>query len=250
MIELILIFYVRYVKCMKFKRLFVSSLILIMMMSVYGCGNVELTEEEEQLVVDYSVNAVINHDKNYGLKLMDVEIESETETVWKSEKDTTSSEKNTEGSSNEQDQTTAFAVETDMNTVLRLSGIDVSYKSYKMCETYPEGESLNFVMNAVDGSNLIVIELNVKNTTDKDIKLDMLNSDIKFKGIFNSQVRANCQTTMLNNAFNTYNGTIKANETKEMVLVFEASRKNLKSVSTIKLEISNGDITETVILKK
>lgn len=233
---------------MKIKKIFVINLILISMLYVYGCGSVELTDEEEQLVVDYSVNAVIKHDMNYGLKLMDVEIDNETETVWKSEKDNTTSKEDTP--SGGQEETTAFAVETDMNKVLKLSGLDISYKDFKMCETYPEEENLSFVMNAVDGSNLIVIELNVKNTTDKDIDLNMIDSNIKFKGVFNGQVRANCQTTILNNAFNTYNGTIKANETKEMVLVFEASLKSLQSISTIKLDIVNGDTSETIILKK
>lgn len=240
---------------MKEKKFLFICILLLISLSVCGCESISLTEEEEQIYVDYAVNAVINHDNNYILKLKDVEIESETETFWYSEdgtrKEAESGEEETTVQGNgQEEETTSLNIVTDMNSVLNIQGIDVTYKDFLMCKSYPESDEMAFEMNAVEGSNLIIIELNVKNITESDINLDMLSKSIKFKGIFNGQVRTNCQTTLLINAFNTYNGVIAAGETKELVLVFEANEKSISSISTIKLEITNGDLSDTVILKK
>lgn len=232
-------------------------ILILMMMTVFlfvGCESVSLTEEEEQIYVAYAVNAVINHDNNYVLKLKDVEIETETTTKWYSEEDRFTTEPSSDGNNgsqqNPEEETTVINVETDMNTIMKLDGISVEYTDYEIGKTYPNEDSMAFVLTAVDGSNLVVLKFNVKNETNEDIVLDMIAADMNFKGIFNGQVKANCQTTLLNNALNTYKGTISAGESKEMVLVYQISERSLSNVSTIKLEVENGDLSSTIILKK
>ena len=228
-----------------------------MMMTVFlfvGCESVSLTEEEENIYVAYAVNAVINHDNNYVLKLKDVEIETETTTKWYSEEDRVTTEssvgENNSGQQNPEEETTVINVETDMNTIMKLDGISVEYTDYEIGKTYPNEDSMAFVLTAVDGSNLVVLKFNVKNETNEDIMLDMIAADMNFKGIFNGQVKANCQTTLLNNALNTYKGTISAGASTEMVLVYQISERSLSNISTIKLEVENGDLSSTIILKK
>lgn len=236
---------------MNIKKCMVTGIISISALTFTACGRLDLSSEDEKLVVDYAANTVLKHDRNYQNRLADVEIEPETETVWHSEKENTTVA-GEEGSLDDEkeNETTVINVETDLNTILGLKGLDVTYKEFMITDTYPKEENLTFVINAAGGNNLIIVKLNVENTTSNDIELNMLNENIKIKGIFNSQVKTNCQTTMLNSAFNTFKGTIKAGEVKEMELVFEVGKNSLKNVSTIKLEITNDKNKETVILKK
>lgn len=242
---------------MKIKKIISISIAFTSIFMLTACGDVNLSSDDEKLVVDYAANVVLKHDRNYQNKLLDVVIEKETETVWHSEKENTTTIDNNENNKNNnnsdgqgENETTAINVETDLNSILKLQGLDVTYSDYVITTAYPLASDLAFVVNAASGDNLIVVKLNVKNTTSNDISLNMLSKNIKFKGIFNSQVKTNCQTTMLSSAFNTYNGTIKASETKEMELVFEVSKNSLQNISTIKLEITNDENSETIILKK
>ncbi len=220
-----------------------------------GCEGVDMTEEEENLFLSYSVNAVVNHDKNYINKLEYVEIESESTTVWHSEdentgKETTKADDSGQGSQGGEEQTTAFEVNTDVNTAINISGIDISYNGYIMTKSYPAKEDNSFIMKSTSGSNLVVMKFKVKNTSSKDINIDILNSDYRFKGIFNGQVKANCQTTLLDDALNTYAGMIKAGKSKDLVLIFQVSEQSMKNLSTAKLEVITENDSKTIILEK
>lgn len=237
---------------MNIRKVMSIGTICISVFMLTACGDINLSSEEKKLVVDYAANTVLKHDRNYQNNLANVEIEPETETVWHSEKENTTTANDNNNNSNNQgeDETTAINVETDLNAILNLKGLEVTYSDYVMTGAYPTQSDLAFVINAAPGDSLIVVKLNVKNTTSGDIKLDMLSKNMKFKGIFNSKVKTNCQTTMLSSAFNTYKGTIKAGESKEMELVFEVSKNSLQTISTIKLEVTNDKNSETIILKK
>ena len=237
---------------MKIKKILALGIIGCMMTCLYGCSKVNLSDEEEALYVAYAAGVVVNHDNNYILNLKDVEIETETETTWNYEKPGTTLPNQSQGGNNgnNEEETTAIIVNTDLNPVINMTGLDVTYKDYEITKQYPNGDNLSFVMKAVDGSNLVVLKFNVKNTTSSDIDADFLGQKIRFKGIFNGNVMANCQTTLLNNAMNTYSGTIPAGSTQELVLIYEVSDNSLTNISTIKLEIKNEDLSDTIILKK
>ncbi|NLL92729.1 MAG: hypothetical protein GX225_01085 [Clostridiales bacterium] len=234
---------------MRIKRVLICFCVISMMVFATACSSVELTSEEEGLYVDYAVNAVINHDKNYILKLKDVEIESETQTTWNSEGNSQSTTTSGNPSGNDPEETTAFPVETDINSVISISGIDISYSGYEIVKSYPKENNMAFIMKAVDGSNLVILKFNVTNTSSSDINLDFNKMDIKFKGIFNGQVKSNAQTTFLSNALNTYSGTVPAGSATELVLVYEIKESSLSSVSTIKLDIANAGTTDIIVLK-
>ena len=242
-------------KINKYKRLVGIIGAIILSCSIIGCQKLSYKQEEEQLMIDYMVNAVLEHDINYHGELKYVEIETEETTTWNSEEDSTTSKNEettpSQGGSSEETTTKppSIVVETDMNNILGIPGIDVTYVDYVITDKYPEENSFASMM-AADGTNLIVLKFNVTNVTGEDIYLNMIEKNIKFKGIFNSQVKANDQTTLLPDAFNKYVGTIMSGETKELVLIYIVNEKSLTTVSTIKLEIKNGDKTDTIILKK
>ena len=237
----------------KNRLLFILITIAISFVCMFGCESVDIPEEDEGVYIAYMVNSVINHDKNYILKLKDVEIETESTTVWHSEDENVTNQTETSGSnggSSQEEETTVINVNTDINSIVQIPGIDITYNSYLVCTSYPETSDAAFIMKAVNGSSLIVLKFNVANTTSEDINIDFLSEGYKFKGIFNGTVKANCQTTLLDNALNTYNSTIAASSSKELVLVYEVSNSSISSVSTIKVEISKGEKNETIIIEK
>ncbi len=235
---------------MKIKKYIAIGIIACISVSLYGCDGVNLSEEEEELYVAYASNSVINHDNNYILKLKDAEIETETTTAWHSESENiTTNQTQKPSSGNSEEETTVIAVNSDMNSVIGMPGIDVKFKDFLVTKSYPETENVAFVIKAVEGSNLIILRFTVKNTTESDIMADFSSKNIKFKGIFNGQVKSNCQITFLGNAMNTYKENIPAGESKELVLIYEVSSSSLTNISTIKLDVTNGDLSDTIIIK-
>jgi hypothetical protein len=244
-------------KINKLRRFSYLFCLVLLVGTITGCAELSYNKDDEQLMVDYMVEAVLNHDIHYNAELEYVEVEIEETTTWNSEKDTTTSEKDTNNTTEDtttdnggQEETTSSSiiVETDMNGILNLPGFSVTYTDYMVTDTYPDENSFAS-MKAVEGSNLIVLKLNVKNTTNEEQTLNMLEKDMRFKGVFNSKVKTNCQITLLPDAFNSYIGTFIPGEEKELVLIYIVSEKSLQNISTIKLEIKNADKTETIILK-
>ena len=62
-------------KINKYKRLVGIIGAIILSCSIIGCQKLSYKQEEEQLMIDYMVNAVLEHDINYHGELKYVEIE-------------------------------------------------------------------------------------------------------------------------------------------------------------------------------
>lgn len=239
----------------KCKRLVCLLSVFVVSCVMMGCAELSYDKDKEQLMVDYMVKAVLNHDRDYNSALIYMEVETEPTTTWNYEHDTPEkpneeeTTNNGDGSGEQETTSPPIIVETDINKILNFSGLSVTYTDYFVTDSYPD-ESSFASMKAMEGSNLVVLKFNVTNTTEEELSLNMLEKNIKFKGIFNSKVKANSQITLLPDAFNTFVGTFAPFETKEVVLIYIVSEKSLDTISTIKLEVKNDDKADTIILKK
>lgn len=233
---------------------FIMAVSVLPLMYMSGCSSINYGNTKEEEVVEYAVNAVLNHDKNYIVKLADRAPEPETTTVWISDKETTVDNSgsqngnignvNSSGGNSERPQTVTVSA----NEGFGLSGFTVAEAGYELTDRYPY-ENDGFSMVALNKNKLLVLKFNVTNTSGSTSSLDMLSKNLSYRCLINNSKGINVQVTALLNALNTYNGTFEAGETKEMVLVFQISDEISANINNISLYIAKDSGTGVIAIK-
>ena len=84
---------------------------------------------------------------------------------------------------------------------------------------------------------LIIMNINVKNTGKKNIKIDMLSKDVTFYGCFNGADYIMEKKILSTKNLSTYQGKVKPGKTIKNVLVFEVPKKQADEISTQDLQV-------------
>lgn len=227
-----------------------------------GCGNTipEMTSEQQELVVEYTVGTVLKYDRNYENRLVKVsELEAEAELLSEEavEQDPEMQEEGSESSSLSQsaaseseDTAEAKTNYTSIEEFLQTEQLTFRYTGFEVVDQYPERneeEELFFVMNATPGQKLLVVRFDVENCSETDAVLDMNQYGVRFKLVVDGEEK-NALTTMLLNDLSYYSGTIAQGETQELVLVCELPEEKAQAVSGLKLIMKNVENTATISL--
>lgn len=236
-----------------YNRVLLICVMVIGISTLAGCTEIDNKGIPEEQIVEYCVNAVINHDKNYIIKLQDREPEQETTTAWISDNpsdDTVTNE--TSGGENQADsneETTAVVDSSvSMSKAMNISGVNFDYASYICTDMYPEGTD-GFSMVAGKDKTLLVIKFNVTNVSSAPISLNIPELEYRFRCDINSDKRVNAQTTLLPNALNTWNDTLDAGQTKEMVLIYQIADDLSNNIKNISLSVATKNENYKVIIQ-
>lgn len=220
------------------KRMQFLTILLASTVVLGGCGTslYELTDDEEDLIVSAAAQAVAKHNVFQSDGITDVEPETEpqmqentTEQDTQQVQEETNTNTNTGGT-----QTNTQTKEIALSDLLG-KNLKVSYKGYSTASSYQEGDYFN--VNATSRKTLIIMNINVKNTGKKNIKIDMLSKDVTFYGCFNGTDRIVEKKILSTKNLSTYQGKIKPGKSIKTVLVFEVSKKQADEISTQDLQV-------------
>lgn len=220
------------------KRMQFLTILLASTVVLGGCGTslYELTDDEEDLIVSAAAQAVAKHNVFQSDGITDVEPETEpqmqentTEQDTQQVQEETNTNTNTGGT-----QTNTQTKEIALSDLLG-KNLKVSYKGYSTASSYQEGDYFN--VNATSEKTLIIMNINVKNTGKKNIKIDMLSKDVTFYGCFNGTDRIVEKKILSTKNLSTYQGKIKPGKSIKTVLVFEVSKKQADEISTQDLQV-------------
>ncbi len=223
-----------------------------------GCGNTipEMTQEQQELVVEYAAGTVLKYDKNYEGKLVELTLD---ETSLEEEKAAPESENEIEQEIAEPKKDDVAVMDNTEDTedviqniesFLQLDSVRVTYTGYETDDFYPResgGDELYFIMDATEGNKLLVLKFLVENMSATDRELDIAQSNVRFK-IAVDGVEKNALTTMLLNDLAYYRGVLTAGESTELVLVCEISNQQAEEISSLELIMKNVDDTATISL--
>lgn len=227
-------------------------LIFTAALGMTGCSSTELGDEEEEAIIEYAVNAVINHDKNYIIKLADRPTEEESTTVWitgNPDGETNNKGEAGDGDGSGEEQTTRPQNATvSANEAFNLKGFTVKADGYETVDKYPDNNE-GFSMVAIQKSDLLVLKFKITNDSQSRKNLNMLDMDYGYRCAVNEKVRVNAQVTALLNGLNTWNGTFEAGETKEMVLIFQISEEVSANINKISLYITKDSGSSAIAIK-
>lgn len=220
------------------KRMQFLTILLASTVVLGGCGTslYELTDDEEDLIVSAAAQAVAKHNIFQMDGITDVEPETEpqmqentTEQDIQQVQEETNTNTHTGGTKTDT-QTKEIALSDLLGKNLK-----VSYKGYSTASSYQEGDY--FSVNATSGKTLIIMNINVKNTGKKSIKIDMLSKDVTFYGCFNGTDRIVEKKILSTKNLSTYQGKIKPGKSIKTVLAFEVSKKQADEISTQDLQV-------------
>lgn len=251
--------------------------VLITSVGLTGCSKaIVMTDDENKMVTEYMAGLVLKYDNNYENKLIyddgtnkystdelinsndnsSVEQNTSNSSTDSSSTDETnqnieSTIKDTTNTSNESKDNNVTVEEKvkyeDVSTVIGISGIDFKYKDYTLTESYPKSTSDSIVtLDASEGNQLLVLTVELKNTTNKDKKINFIGSGVSYSlGVENDKIDS--LLTLLPNDIQFLDTTIKAQKTKKAVVVFEVS-KDYK-IGNSNLYINNNDKIASINIK-
>lgn len=230
---------------------FIMAASLLPLVYISGCNKLSYDKADEDKIIEYAVNAVLNHDRNYIVKLAERETEPATEptTVWISDDN---KEDNNGGASNGNSGNSTGKPQPNIvsaNEGFGLSGFTVTEAGYEVADRYPEGND-GFSMVALNKNKLLVLKFVVTNNSGSQAALDMMGKNLSYRCLINEKTGVNVQVTALLNGLNTYKGTFEAGESKEMVLVFQVNEEVSANINNISLYVAKDSKTSVIAIKK
>lgn len=124
-----------------------------------------------------------------------------------------------------------------LETALNLGEISADYTGCSLCTTYEKSDV--YAVDAEPGQQLLVLNLSLKNQSDQDIALDILKMAPVISAELNESKTVPAQMTILPNDLSTYQGSISAGKSAELVLLFQVPQ-DIQEVSAVQLKITIG----------
>lgn len=218
---------------------------LLAAMLLGGCGEepYDLTENEKNVIVNYSAHVVTKYNayQKEGLTYVWPEEEEETETLAEQ-----TAEPETPEAQGTDTQTPDAAAETaaPVNaaasaTFSELFGggtaeLQFSYVGARLDSSYMERDY--FAMYPDAGNYYVILGIDVTNTAAAPVNLDNLSKKPEFSVVVNGAVRSPAEMTLLDSDFSTFQGMLMAGETREMVLIFQVP-DTVASLDTLELYV-------------
>ena len=232
----------------KFKR-YLCIAVSVMMLILTGCGTelYELTEEEETLIVHSAAYLLAKHniqqkDGVNGYPLPDSFEEDESESEPESE-----TENDTEG--NGSSGGTGDSPSDNMITLAELIGhkdtLKITYEGSQVTNSYMEGSA--YFVDAQQGKTFYVMKIKMTNITSEDVVVNNAAQSPIVK-LVSEEVKVKSEVTFLTSDFSTYQGTIKAGESVDTILLFEVSETDADKITAPTLQITVGKTTKNIKL--
>ena len=235
------------------KRIKIMASVLAAATVMTGCGTKisEMTDEEQQLIVNYSAYALSKHNiyQPDGMtSATEAETEeqdtsaAETETETADEKTSEKTDTGHENGNSGQSQQTAQETKPTMQTVslaqaIGYDGLSVSYAGLTTEETYKEGSY--YSMEAGAGNTYAVLKFTLSNTTGTDMNVDLFTNTGKYRAAFSGGKEYEAEGSFLTYALNTFQGTIAAGQSVDVVLLFKVPQNTVCDSVTMSVEKDN-----------
>lgn len=220
-----------------------------------GCGTkmYELTAEEEDLIAQYAAYTLAKHNifQKDGIKAIDPTLlEDEVVSVPDTQEDTQAAqdpEADFSGANVGEDTFTG-----EMGDAVSLAEsmgheeLSVSYTGFFLTGSYKEGK--HYAVDAKPGNTFVVMQFTVENPTEQDVDIDMLAADKTYRACMDGTSWVDEDITLLLYDLSSYQGTVKAGESVELVLLFQTGEDTADQILDISLSVSSNDTINSIIL--
>lgn len=217
-----------------------------------GCSSlVKLTDDESNKLTEYMAGVVLKHADDYkdGLLTMDevetIEEKQEARRIKLDENNNSitnevnvvkdsASPINLSSSSNGQNKSVTKLV--SLTKAVGKGDFSINYKKYELYDKYVSGDATKITLEPRENKKILVLYFDVKNLSDKSLKLDLVEEGIGYQITLDSGKTLKPLLTLLMNDIQYINLDIAANLTSEAVIAFEVDKN---------VELSNSTLTVT-----
>lgn len=239
-------------------------MLLMCVVSLTGCSSlVKVTDVESNMLTDYMAGVVLKHSDNYAdnrlltmeeIKEIEAKEKARSIIIAKNNKETqvstieTSSTKNQNASLDSKKQNLSDAEFVSLTKAVGTSDFKMNYKKYELYDKYVSEDAIsNISLEASKNKKLLVLYFDVKNISNKALKIDLVEEGIGYEMSLNNGNKLKPLLTLLMNDIQYLNLDIAANSTTEAVIVFEVDKKVDLSSST--LTVTRKEMTSSIKLK-
>lgn len=194
-----------------------------------GCGTqlYDMTDAEQSLIANYSAYVVAKHNiyQQDGMTNATEDTE-ETEKVDEvspgnshSQDNKTSEAGNDKSSNSQKEPAASQEKKVSLAEATGYGSLDITYNGATESDVYNEGSY--YSMTAGSGNTFAVMKFTLKNPTGEDINVDMFGNARTYKAAFPDGKEYTAEGTFLTYSLNTFQGTVKAGGSVDVVLLFK-----------------------------
>ncbi|MCH5269497.1 MAG: hypothetical protein J1E83_01990 [Lachnospiraceae bacterium] len=223
-----------------------AGMCIASLLGITGCGATlpEMTQAQEDAIVEYVANIVMRHTNDYDSRLVDLSLYEDNGTEQDSSEETDKKEQGGMDPVADTPIVNAPSGETVGNIaqVLLPEGMSIRFTGYRTVDSYPDGDSSNpyFGLDASEGNKYLVMGFAMSNDTGTEQEVDIFSMAARFTVLINGTERRPALTTMLLDDLGTYVGSVGAGEEVELVLLAEIDSSLAGGISELRLSASAG----------
>lgn len=235
------------------KKLWCLLAILVLSVTLTGCG-VELSDEENRVIAEYAADLLLKYDRDYTSSLVEEEVPATEQTTQAPSTDSTTEVTTEEPSTQPPQESSSIespasedttgssdaAGEIDIGKIVGLEGISITYNQCMFLDRYPsvDQDGAFIYLEADPGYQLVVIKFDIANITAQDIAVDLLNTDINYKLVYNQTKAASPMLTILMDDLGTYESVVPAGNEQSAVLVFQISKDLISQIQSLDIRVT------------
>ena len=225
---------------MKYKKQVLCGVMLCFCLLLTGCGKLYvMTEEEEEQVVLYAAKMVSKYNRAQDTGYSYVSKDNKDK---QQDADT-----DADGDADEQN-TQQSEPQMTLSDAIGIAGVSFSYQGYDISTSYETTDVA--IPDAGEGYSYLILHIQVTNTTEQAVLVDLINQPITYKVTINDETTVDGLTTLSMADLSTYyNKCLGAQETVDTDLLFQVSTADLENISSLTLQVSKDGQTNTINLQ-
>ena len=215
-----------------------------------GCGAVELTDRESDLIAEYAATVLLKHSATYQPKLQDYVVEVETTTISSTlpspDLSETQSGQTGQNKPNASVSTEAPAKSLPEALGIAQHGFGIEYAGYEVVQKYTDARPPQLSIQVKDSNQrYLVLKFQITNQSEEEKECDILSKKRSYRCRVNDTERFGSQMTMLLDDLSTFKETFSAKETKQAVLIFQIPEKYEGDITGLSLTVKGDEESNT-----
>lgn len=232
------------------KRIILSIVLLCVCIGFCGCSLMEpVSDKDMDAIASYSAKMVAKYNTKQKDGVVYIDDSDELKSVEKEKEKAKANTTNSTNSSSTSNSSGGNATQTTppvaLSSALGIAGVDFAYQGLEVKDRYTTNV---YDMSPNPGNKFLVMKFKATNTSGQDANVDILSLSPKFKATINGSANANNELTLMPEDLSTFKGTLKANESKDLIILFQFKDADLANIQGTSLNCTVKGSTNDIIL--
>jgi len=234
------------------KKIILSIVLLCVCMGFCGCSLMEpVSDKDMDAIAAYSAKMVAKYNTKQKDGVVYIDDSDELKSIAKEQEkekakaNTTNSTNSSKSSNSTSGNATQTTPPVALGAALGINGVDFAFQGVEVRDRYTTNV---YDMSPNPGNKFLVMKFKATNTSGQDANIDILSLGPKFKATINGSANANNDLTLMPEDLATFKGTLKANESRDLIILFQFKDADLSNIQGTSLKCTVNGSTNDIIL--